>query len=286
MKPVSAPSVGLRLCQPFFFSLSPVWVMALRLLLGAALLYAILRLRGDRLPDLRGNALWFLWLGAIGSVLPFFLISWGSLHIASGLVGIMMALVPLVTITLAHVLLPDEPLNRSKSFGFIIGFIGLTLLVGPQFLADITFSGLATLAQAAVLAAAALYALQTVTARLSPEMTPLQKSTGVLVAAALQGLAVAIVLDPFGLSEARVEALAATLMLGVFATALAALLLFQLVDRAGASFVSISNYLIPPFAYFLGILALGEELEMRALLGLAIILAGVYVAEKGTPSLR
>jgi drug/metabolite transporter (DMT)-like permease len=262
-------------------TISPMWVMALRLCVGAVILFAMMRLEGQSLPVDKNSLLWFTGLGIIGSVLPFFLIGWGSLQIPSGLVGIMMALVPLVTITLSHFMLDDERMNRTKFLGFSIGFIGLTILVGPQFLADVHLTGSMLLAQLAIILAASSYALHTIIARKSPKMSAIQKSTGAVIAAALVGLLVAITTDPSGIGIASIRSVAATLGLGIFPTALAALILFHLIDRTGTSFVPLSNYLIAPFAYFFGILTLGEAFEMRALLGLMIILVGIFLAERG-----
>ncbi len=260
---------------------SPLWVMALRLAIGAVALYMVMRFSGQRLPIDKTALVWFSWLGAIGAIIPFFLISWGSQYLPSGLVGISMAVMPLVTIALAHFLLPDEPLTLRKFIGFSTGFVGLVLLVGPQFLGEITLTGHVPLAQLAVLLAAAAYSVQAVTARKSPVMPALQKSTGVMIASAISGVILALVFDPAGLQLDNQIANLATLALGLFPTALAALLLFRLLDRTDAAFVSVVNYLLPPFAYFLGVLALDEPFESRALLGLAIILAGIYLAERG-----
>ena len=67
--------------------------------------------------------------------------------------------------------------------------------------------------------------------------------------------------------------------LGIFSTGLAALVFFRLIDRAGPTFVSLTNYLVPVFAAFAGYLVFGEELSFRVLTGLAFILAGIAVSE-------
>ncbi len=262
-------------------TISPMWVMALRLVIGAIILFAMMRMEGLSLPMDTSSLAWFSGLGVIGSVLPFYLIGWGTLQLPSGLVGIMMALVPLVTITMSHFMCADERMNKIKLLGFAIGFIGLVILVGPQFLGDISLSGSLFLAQLAIILAASSYALHTIIARKSPQMSAIQKSTGAIIAAAVIGVVLAVIADPFGIGIASINSVAATLALGIFPTALAALLLFHLIDRTGTSFAPLSNYLIAPFAYFFGIFTLGEPFEMRALVGLVIILVGIYLAERG-----
>ena len=67
--------------------------------------------------------------------------------------------------------------------------------------------------------------------------------------------------------------------LGIFSTGLAALVFFHLVRKAGPTFVSLSNYLVPGFAAVTGYLVFGEELKFRVLAGLAFILAGIAISE-------
>jgi drug/metabolite transporter (DMT)-like permease len=68
------------------------------------------------------------------------------------------------------------------------------------------------------------------------------------------------------------------LALGALSTGLATVVYFSLVARAGPTFLSLINYLIPVWAVVLGALALGERLPARAFAALALILAGVVLA--------
>jgi drug/metabolite transporter (DMT)-like permease len=69
------------------------------------------------------------------------------------------------------------------------------------------------------------------------------------------------------------------LFLGVFSTAVAAILYFRLVKLAGPSFVSQLNYLIPLWAVAIGVVFLGERPEPKHLLALVLILGGVLMAQ-------
>ena len=71
-------------------TISPLWVVALRISIGAVLMLAYLAYRRDRLSRTFQHWLWFLWLAVLGTVLPFTLISWGVRHIPSGVAGILM----------------------------------------------------------------------------------------------------------------------------------------------------------------------------------------------------
>ncbi|MGR9091902.1 MAG: DMT family transporter [Gammaproteobacteria bacterium] len=258
--------------------MAPVWVAALRITLGAVLLWMLMRATGEVLPRDRTSWAWFGWLGFIGNMAPFVLISWAQQTIPSSLAGILVALMPIMVILLAHFLLPDEPLTRNRAFSFVFGFVGVVLLIGPAALGDISLDGMRILAELAVLLAAAGYALNAVTARLAPPVPGLVLGTGVLLAAAPQALLIAALSSPLpGMPSAAT--LTAVVLLGVFPTALASALLYPLLMRAGAGFVATSNYYVPCFAVLLGVSFMGESLNAFDYAGFAVILLGVIVAQ-------
>lgn len=262
-------------------TISPLWVVALRISIGAVLMLAYLACRRDRLSGRLQHWLWFLWLALLGTVLPFTLISWGVRHIPSGVAGILMAAVPLGVIVLAHFLLADEQLTRRKAVGFLVGFIGVSVLVGVGGSMSFESGGpLQLWALLGVTGAAICYALNGTTARLMPEMTNASKSAGVLLVGAIIALPLAIFLSPDGLDRASLASLVAVLTLGIFPTALATILLFVLLKEAGASFLALSNYLVPVFAVLIGVALLGESLQWSDWLGLTLVLCGIFITER------
>lgn len=260
-------------------TIAPIWVVALRLSIGAAIVWALALARGQKFPRSPSAWVWFAWLAATGAVLPFFLISWGTKYIDSGLAGILIGTVPITVIVLSHFLLPDEPMNRYKAAGFATGFAGVVLLIGPGNLTGISGSGIALIAEIAVLFAAISFAVQSVTARRMPPMGVMLRAASVLLVSALSSTVIAVLTSPAGLAAASTAGLLSTLALGLFPTALGTLALFRLLDRAGAGFVSMSNYLIPAWAVLAGMIFLGERLDWHTALGFALILAGIAVSE-------
>ena len=82
---------------------------------------------------------------------------------------------------------------------------------------------------------------------------------------------------------------AAVVGLGLFPTAFATLLVYRLMARAGPSFVSYSNYLVPIFAVLLGALLLDEQLDWNILVALVLVLTGIAISRMqprttGTPA--
>ncbi|MEP2828034.1 DMT family transporter [Parvibaculum sp.] len=261
-------------------TVAPEWTMAGRLTAGAFLLLPLALWAGVRFPRAGGEWGWLAALALVGNIAPFFAISWGQQYVPSALAGILIGFTPLATLVLAHFLIEDERITPLRAAGFVIGFTGLVIVLGPRALTDLTAGGERLFGQFAILAGAFFFACNNVMARRAPEMPLLVKSSGVMLAGALAGTALAsAVTSPLSLGEASTASLLGIAGLGIFSTGLAALVFFRLVDKAGATFVSLTNYLVPVFAAVAGFLIFDEELKLRVLMGLALILAGIAVSE-------
>ncbi|HSG95137.1 MAG TPA: DMT family transporter [Afifellaceae bacterium] len=260
-------------------SVAPIWIPATRITVAAVILIIVMKARGGALPFDLTNWTWFFWLGLTGTMLPFFLISWASLHAPSSLVGILMATNPLMVLVLIHLFLPDEPVRPRHVAGFAVGFAGVVLLIGPGALVNLHGAGLLLWAEIAALGAALCYGVHNISARLSPDIDLIGKSAGTLAAMVPIAVGIAILAEPSGLLSATPEALLAILVLAVAPTGIATLVLFWLVNQAGARFLSMSNYLVPVFAALTGIAVMAEYLDFGDWTGLAMILTGILISE-------
>jgi len=261
-------------------SIPPHLVVAGRLTIAAGILVPLALVVSRGLGA--GKRLWlFLVLIAIfGNALPFSLISWGQQFIDSGLAGILMAVMPLATLSLSHFLVPGERLTPYRTGGFLLGFLGVVVLMGPEALMEVADGSGHLLPMLAVLGGAVCYAISSVLARLRP-------SSDALSSAAATTLLATLMILPFVLRPASppvtevlsLSSLAAVACLGIFSTALAAILYFRLIKSAGPGFVSQLNYLIPLWAVVIGVVFLGESPEMKHLGALALILGGILLAQ-------
>lgn len=82
-----------------------------------------------------------------------------------------------------------------------------------------------------------------------------------------------------------VKATGAAVLLGVVGTALASVIFYKLVARAGVVFASLVTYGIPFVAFGWGIL-FGEKITLAQIGALVIILAGVYLANRSKATIQ
>lgn len=276
----------------FFFTrvalaaLPPFTLVALRIGLAALVLNLVLALSGAHIP--RDRAVWlaFLAMGLLNNAVPFSLIVWGQTQIASGLAAILNATTPLFTVALAHWATDDERMTGHRLAGVVIGLIGVAVMVGPDALAGL---GSLFLAQLAVLGAALSYACASIFGRRFKRMAvpPLTVATGQVTASTLLILPIALVIDaPWTLPMPGLTVWGAVLGAALLSTALAYIVFFRILATAGATNISLVTFLIPVSAILLGALVLGERLDPRHFLGMALIAGGLAAIDGRILSIR
>jgi drug/metabolite transporter (DMT)-like permease len=222
------------------------------------------------LTELRGAWRWLVVVGLVNTALPFWLLSWGEKRIDSGLASIIQGAVPIFNALLAFAFFREERVVGVRLVGLGIGFVGVALLVGAQPQGKL-------LAALAVVAMALCYAIGTLIAgRHLRGTAPLVVALASTAVSTLAVLPVGIVQAPAGMWHG--ETIAAILVLGFVGTAIAYLLFFELIQRAGANYATLVTYLVPPIALAYGAIFLGEGFGAVAFAALALILVGVALA--------
>ena len=253
-------------------TIDPVAVVFYRLALGAVVLSLVVYARGDPLP-LEWRA-WagFLVMAIAGNALPFFLISWGQQSVNSGVAGMIMAIMPLLTMVFAHYLIQGETLNRYKLFGFTLGITGVVLLLGPVFQGG----GREFWGGLAVLIAATCYAVNAILIKRLPRFSPMVGACGVLIMASLLMFPLWLIAAPVN-HNINQDSMVAVIWLGIGPTGIATIILFAVIERAGPTFLSTINYLIPVVAFLCGAWLLSEPVSWQHFVALATILGGIGV---------
>ncbi|MCY4641539.1 MAG: DMT family transporter [Gammaproteobacteria bacterium] len=262
----------------------PAIVTAARIEIAAVILLAFALIRKESFSFLRSTWPLIIALAIFGNCLPFYLISWGQQTVDSGIAGVLMAVMPLTTIVLAHFFVPGEKLNVLQVLGFLSGFAGVLVLLGPAAIAELGGSAHVFFPMLAVLGGALCYAVNSILAKRLPGESLFAMSASVLTVASLIMLPAWFVAEGDWTFRVTSIEFLSVVLLGTFPTALATLIYFAVIARAGPSFLSQINYLIPVLAVFMGTAFLGEPFSIRASFALVIILASIAVAGRGNPS--
>ena len=166
---------------------APAPLVAIRLVIaGGAAAGGLVLASGQRFPASRRFWLFGLAISLAGNCVPFWLISFGQQRIDSSLAGILMGIMPLTTMVLAHFFVRGERLNPIKAAGFLLGFVGLVVLIGPNALLAAARRGRRSLVSAGDPRRAPIcYAINAIVARHRPPADPLVAAAGVMLMGSL-----------------------------------------------------------------------------------------------------
>ena len=244
-------------------------LIALRLLIGAALLWVVLGLRHIPLPRERRVYGHLLVMACINIAIPFTLITWAEQSVDSALAAIIAASVPLFVIVIAPAFLPEEPIRVNGVIGLLVGIV---ILVSP----GLTSIGGDPAGELALLGASLAYAIGNIYNRRNVRGLPplIPAVVQVTFALLIVGTIAVVVEHPW---EARPDAQAvfSVVWLGIVGSGLAYMAYFRLLNRWGATRTSLVAYLIPIVGIVLGFLVLQEAIDSTLVLGTALVIAGV-----------
>ncbi len=270
----------------FFFAkiaveeVPPLTLVLFRVSLGAIFLGIYIALSGRNFP--LGWAVWgaFLLMGLINNVIPFSLLFWGQTQISSGLASILNATTPIFTVIVAHLFTQDEKLNWHKMLGVVLGFAGVSVMLGAGF----TDASVANppIAMLACLGAGVSYAFAGVFGRRFARLGvgPARVALGQLAGSSLIMLPIVIAFDPpIAPLGYATSTLLSVLGLAVVCTAFAYILFFRILATGGATNLSLVTLIVPASAIVLGSVFLNEQLGFYEIVGLGLIALGLLTTD-------
>ncbi|MEM0900029.1 MAG: DMT family transporter [Pseudomonadota bacterium] len=262
----------------------PVTVTLIRqLLAGLLLVGAVVVTQKIWFQPTRTDLTFMIICALTGTVIPFTLINWGVQVIDSGLAAILMGFMPIVILLLAHIFTVDEKLTIPKVAGVALGLVGLAVLFWPQLMSGF---GDNIIRQVAVLGAATAYGINALATKKLVQHQPLVLMAYITLMTwpILIGLAFAVE-NPTAIRPSM-EVTFALIAMGVFPSAVGALLMFKIIERQGASFFGQINLLVPVAGVLLGAIFLGERPGISAIIALIIIFSGIGVARMRFDGIR
>ena len=259
-------------------SYTPEVIVAGRLISGSIFLVVLVYFMYKRFTISFCELNYYLFMSLVGIVIPFIAIINGQKNIDSAMAGILMATMPITTILLSHFFLVDEKMNQQKFIGFIISFFGVFILIYRDDL-FINNSFSSTLeSQLLVMLGSTLYSVAAIYGKKYKMTDPVSASTGTILFATFFMSIYLLFIDKSNPDISELMLNTNILLLGILCTAIATIIYFQILQTSGASFLSIMNFLIPLWAILFGILILDDAFSWNYILGLAVILSGIKLA--------
>jgi drug/metabolite transporter (DMT)-like permease len=265
-------------------SAPPLAIVTLRLLISSLCFILWFLIRGNW-PALRGVGTW---------VHLFFLSLFGTgLHYGVQTIGLQMttasnasiyAVTGPISIALLAAACLGERISSKKALGILVAVIGVLVVMGLDTLKAFDLRG-HLMGDILVMVSIAMWGVFTVYGkRLMAEMGAFEVIAITTVIGSIWMVPIGLLESHwkgFALSSITLSAWAAVVYLGIACSFLATLLYFIVLKKHEAQKVGIYFYTIPPMTYLAAAFCLGEEIHANLLGGSVLVLAGVYLTERG-----
>jgi drug/metabolite transporter (DMT)-like permease len=228
----------------------------------------------------RADVMRLAFLSVTGVFLFNVLLFLGLQHIGAGTSGVITSFAPIVLSVLAFVLL-KEPMTTAKIIAIITATVGILVInLGAAGARSLSWLGFALIFGVVLCEAAFTITAKFVSQQVSPQ----------LMSAVVLACSTALFL-PFGLWQAvTTPHLALTAKdwlllayLGVIVNAVTYFLWYSGLKKATASQAAVFSAIMPISALLLAYVFLGEPLKLVDVVGLALVLGGVFLVTKNTP---
>lgn len=273
-------------------SFSTTTIAAGRIGIGAFLLTLLLSTGIESLSvSKKSSSFWkalpdFLLIGFLEATLPCVLVAWAQLYLVSSVTAILIGTVPLFATLLEALFIRGSVITFKKGAAIFLGFVGIIVLVAPNFRMGVLdhHAPTATLLPILAVLASALFfaiAMLLIRIRLGNRFGPIRSAQGILMGAAITILPLACwVNKPWLLMNfhPKLSAVIALIALGIFCGGLVYTLFVLLINRAGPGFASTCNYLVPPIGAFLGIVFCEEKFTVFLFYSLLLILFSLWLS--------
>jgi drug/metabolite transporter (DMT)-like permease len=253
--------------------LPPLFAAGARFFTAGVVLYAFMRLRGEAAPvRLQWRSLTIMaLLMFVAEYGPLF---WAEKYVPSGVVSVLAAMLPILTMILEMLILRQQRLRPMLAGAVLLGFGGVAVLLLPG-----GSQQLAVVPCLAILAGATTWSLGSVLTRSMdlPKSRPITAGAAMMLGGAMLLALSASFGELHPVPHISLRAGLALLYLIVFGSLLAFTAFVWLLAHMPATRVSSHAYVNPIVAVALGYFAAGEPITWRLAAGSALVLISVFL---------
>ena len=262
-------------------SFGPITIAFLRVFFGSIPVLILCFYKKITIEAFSKDWYWFMLIGLINLVIPFFLIAYGVKSVQSNLAAILMSTTPLSSTILGHFYTKNEKFNFVKTIGILIGFAGIIYLFSDNILINENNFLSAIL----ILLGSTCYVIGGVlTLKISKKRN--ENVTGsILIWATLILLPLTFIIELPSQIIPSFNSSVSVIYLGIVPTGIAWLLRFRILKKNGLIFQSQVSYLIPIFGIILGYVFLKELITYKVLISLIAVVIGIYFVRKADSKL-
>lgn len=250
----------------------PITLIATRVSIASALLLAVVFWRGLHLP--RDTPTWVMLFvqSVFNAIAAWTLLAWGQQYVDSGLASVLNSTSPIFVFFITLLITRHEVVSALKLAGACLGLLGVVLIVGIDALNGL---GQQVAGQLAAIAGAVLYACAAIYGKNFSHLPATVTAAGTMIWATVCLVPVSLMIDQPWTLTPSIQAIAAALALSIACTGIALLIYFRLIKTLGSLGVASQAYLRAGIGVILGMVFLGEQINLLVGIGLIAAILGV-----------
>ena len=241
-------------------TLTPMIYAGTRFLLASLFIYSIMRFRGTKLQTDKASLNLYWLMGIFSFVIPFGLVYWAEQFIPSGLTSI----------------IADEKIGPYKIIGVLLGFLGIVIIFAHDISIDfsVSFWGMVAILTSAIIQAA----IAAIMKKHGKHLNPLSMNFVPVLLAGILMVIIGFLFEDYSTWDFNQTALLSIAYLALFGTVVTFTTFYWLMQRISVVILSLSTFVTPIIAVFLGWIILNEKLSALTLLGSSLVLIGILFA--------
>ena len=257
-------------------SLTPLVSAGLRFSIAAMVIYIIMRIRSISIQRDKISMQLYYFMGIFSFILPFGLVYWGEQFIPSGLAAVLFAVYPFFVALFTRIFIPEEKIGVIKIIGMIFGFSGIVIIFSQNLL---TIGMNYFLGMLAVLISGLLQS--TIAVSIKKYGQHLHALSMNLIPMAIAGvgmLLLGMLLEDTTHLKFDAKAISSVLYLGIIGSVVTFTAYYWLLKRINIILLSLTAFITPIIALFIGWIFLDETLMQNQIYGSVFVLTGLMIA--------
>lgn len=257
-------------------SLTPIFSVGLRFLLASVFVFGIMKWKKIKFDKDSFSLKLYLVLALFSYSIPFGLVYWAEQYIPSGLASIVFATLPFGVIIFSLFAFPANKISFSQLIGVILGFFGIVVIFSESLSFDMSKYFLGVIA--VLLSAFLQSAIAVIIKKYGGYLNPLSMNFFPLLVSGLLMIVAGLVIEDISYWKFDTKAFGSVVFLSFFGTVVTFTTYYWLLKRINVVILSLSSFITPVTAVFLGWLILNEKLSSNAILGSSLVLIGILFA--------
>lgn len=256
-------------------SLTPIFSAGIRFIVATITILFFMKFQSLKLNTDKLSIRLYIFMGLFAYAIPFALIYWGQMYVASGLAAVIFAIFPFFIALFNKIFFPKEKIGLMKFLAMILGFIGIIII----FMDEIGFYNISFWGMFVILIACSIQAiLAVVIKKFGEHINPLSINLIPMFIAGVLLIITSLFLEDISKNIFDFNGIFSILYLGIIGSVVVFTAYYWLIKKINLIILSLTAFIEPVIALFVGWLLNEEVLKQNQLVGVVLVLFGVLIS--------